>query len=75
MKNIKLLAAFDTFKLILAGLAGAGVAYVALENLSTQTVFYILGAAFVMFMLNMIYQINLTRRKYQEISKVDSSKE
>jgi amino acid permease len=75
MKNIKLLAAFDTLKMISVGVASALIAYFALQYVSMQTFLQAVSVTFVVFMIYIIYSINVTRRKYQEISKVDSAKE
>ncbi len=75
MKNIKLLAAFDTLKMISVGVASALIAYFALQYVSMQTFLQAVSVTFVLFMIYIIYSINVTRRKYQEISKVDSAKE
>ena len=75
MKNIKLLAAFDTLKMISVGVASALIAYFALQYVSLQTFLYAFSVTFVVFMIYIIYSINVTRREYQQISKVDSAKE
>lgn len=75
MKNVKLLAAFDTLKMISVGVASALIAYFALQYVSMQTFLQAVSVTFVVFMIYIIYSINVTRRKYQEISKVDSAKE
>jgi membrane protein implicated in regulation of membrane protease activity len=75
MKNIKLLAAFDTLKMISVGVASALIAYFALQYVSLQTFLYAFSVTFVVFMIYIIYSINVTRREYQQISKVDQSKE
>jgi hypothetical protein len=75
MKNIKLLAAFDTLKMISVGVLSALVAYIAVQFVSVQTFLYAAGVAFIGFMIFIIYSINVTRRKYLEVSKVDQSKE
>ena len=75
MKNIKLLAAFDTLKMISVGVASALIAYFALQYVSMQTFLQAVSVTFVVFMIYIIYSINVTRRKYQQISKVDSAKE
>lgn len=71
MKNIKLLAAFDTLKMISVGVISALVAYIAVQFVSVQTFLYAAGVAFVVFMIYIIYSINVQRREYLEISKVD----
>lgn len=71
MKNIKLLAALDTVKLILVSMASVGIALVIFGTVSTEAIFLGLGTAFVMFMIYTVYQINVSRREYQEITKVD----
>jgi amino acid permease len=75
MKNIKLLAAFDTLKMISVGVISALVTYIAVQFVSMQTFLYAFTATFVVFMIYIIYSINVTRREYQQISKVDSAKE
>jgi hypothetical protein len=75
MKNIKLLAAFDTLKMISVGVASALIAYFALQYVSMQTFLQAVSVTFVVFMIYIIYSINVTRREYQQISKVDQSKE
>jgi hypothetical protein len=73
MKNMKLSAAFDTVIMILVGLASIGIAYVVFATVPIEIIFYGLCAAFVVLMLNVVYQINLSRRKYQEM--IDRLKE
>jgi amino acid permease len=61
--------------MISVGVASALIAYFALQYVSMQTFLQAVSVTFVVFMIYIIYSINVTRRKYQEISKVDSAKE
>ena len=65
--NVKLLAALDTLKLVVAMMAGAGLTHIALTVLSPQTIMIVLGVGLTALILYIFYSLNLARRSYERI--------
>lgn len=72
--NIKLLAAIDTLKLILAAVIGAGAAHLALIYISVDTLLMGVGLTALALMIYVFYGINLSRRTYQKLRDESSDK-
>lgn len=65
--NIKLLAALDTLKLLVAVVVGAGIAHLALVYISADALLMGLSVAVIGLMIYLFYGINLSRRTYQKL--------
>jgi len=66
--NIRMKAAADTLLLVVYFLAGVVGTYWILNTFET-TGFYIMGTAVTVYILYIVYMINLARREYQENTK------
>jgi hypothetical protein len=64
--NIRLKAALDTVLFLAYFLAGVFGTYWILDTFET-TGFYIMGTVFTVYVLYIVYSINLVRRQYKEI--------
>lgn len=64
--NIYLKAAIDTLVFVLYFSAGVFGTYWILDTFET-TGFYIVGTILAVYVLGIVYSINLTRRQYKEI--------